>query len=44
MGGQDTAGLGMRGRLVGEDGSMGDKQRVAGGSSVFQESEEEDYP
>lgn len=45
VGGQDTAGLPMRKRVVDEDGSMGDEQRVDGESSVLQESEEEgDHP
>lgn len=44
-GGQDTAGLPMRKRVVDEDGSMGDEQRVDGESSVLQKSEEEgDHP
>lgn len=43
-GGYNTAGLLLRERLVDEDRSTGNNQRVAGGSLVLQESEEEDYP
>lgn len=40
--GQDTAGLPIWESVVDEDRSMGDKQKVAGGSPVLQESEEEE--